>query len=136
MNSPYSWKSTIVALYATALVVAASSAPLVASAAEPIGHGTFTGKSGHATSGTVSVSKTSTGAEVVLEDDFTFDGAPDPKLGFGRGGYDPKAKFSALKSNSGKQIYQIPASIDAAKYNEIWVWCERFNVPLGVALIK
>ena len=136
MKPPYSWKSTIVTLGTVVLVVAVSSAPLVAYAEEPIGQGKFTGKSGHVASGTVVVSKSSSGTVVILENDFNFDGAPDPKLGFGRNGYDPNGKFSALKSNSGKQVYQVPATIDATKYNEVWVWCEQYNVPLGVATIR
>jgi hypothetical protein len=116
---------------------AALGVPAAAYAGEDvIARGSFTGKSGHATSGGVSVKKTAEGPVVVLEPDFRFDGAPDPKLGFGKNGYDKSAKFSALKSNSGEQTYALPGSIDPADYNEIWVWCERYAVPLGVAKLK
>ncbi len=73
---------------------------------------------------------------MTLEQNFSFDGAPDPKLGFGRNGYDPKAKFSEFRSNKGKQVYEVPASIDASQYTEIWIWYQQYNVPLGVAAIK
>jgi len=73
---------------------------------------------------------------VTLEQNFSFDGAPDPKLGFGRNGYDPKAKFPEFRSNKGKQVYEVPASIDASQYTEIWIWYQQYNVPLGVAAIK
>lgn len=101
-----------------------------------IAAGSFEGKSGHATTGGVSVQTTSAGTVVVLGQDFKFDGAPDPKLGFGKNGYDAAAKFSPLRSNSGKQSYSIPANIDPSAYNEIWVWCEKYAVPLGVATLK
>ncbi|MEM9792879.1 MAG: DM13 domain-containing protein, partial [Pseudomonadota bacterium] len=35
--------------------------------------------------------------------------------------------------NTGRSQYEIPSSIDVSAYNEVWIWCERFNVPLGVA---
>ena len=129
-------KFPLAALCATALIAACLGFSHVTSAQELIGQGTFKGKSRHVASGTVNVSKTSSGTVVTLENDFSFDGAPDPKLGFGRNGYDAKAKFSELKSNKGKQVYEVPSSIDAGKYNEVWIWCEKYNVPLGVAAIK
>lgn len=98
-----------------------------------IASGQFSGKSGHVASGGVSLRETESGTVVMLQPDFKFDGAPDPKLGFGKNGYDAAAQFSELRSNSGTQLYEIPASIDPAGYTEIWVWCEKYAVPLGVA---
>ncbi len=118
----------------TAAVLAA---PGAASAQDQVlASGEFRGKSGHAASGGVSVVKTATGAVVVLGPDFKFDGAPDPKLGFGKNGYVKSTQFSPLKSNNGKQTYEIPATIDPADYTEIWVWCEKYSVPLGVATLE
>lgn len=122
--------STIAFATVVAVGLAASS---LARADDTLAQGSFTGASGHETSGSVSVQKTDNGHVVVLGEDFSFDGAPDPKLGFGKGGYDSASKFSVLKSNSGRQVYELPAGIDPAQYDEIWVWCERYSVPLGVA---
>ncbi len=120
-----------------ALGAAVLAAPVAASAQDQVlASGEFRGKSGHAASGGVSVVKTATGAVVVLAPDFKFDGAPDPKLGFGKNGYVKSTQFSILKSNSGKQTYKIPATIDPADYTEVWVWCEKYSVPLGVATLK
>lgn len=127
---------TIAAVCVSALITLAVGISSQAASQELIGQGAFKGESRHVASGTVKVSKTSSGTVVTLEKNFSFDGAPDPKLGFGRNGYDPKAKFSELKSNKGKQVYEIPSSIDASKYNEVWIWCQQYNVPLGVAAIK
>ena len=107
-----------------------------AAAGETLASGTFVGKSNHVTSGKVSIVKTASGYQLVLEDSFKFDGAPDPKLAFGKNGYDKGTLFSKLNKNSGKQVYALPASIDVAKYNEVWVWCEKFSVPLGVAKLN
>ncbi len=115
-----------------ALVFFAAAAP----AADHVARGSFQGASGHVTSGGVTVEKTAEGYVLVLEEDFSFDGAPDPQLGLGKDGYDGSTRFSKLQSNSGKQSYKLPAGIDASQYNEVWVWCEKFSVPLGVAKLK
>lgn len=100
------------------------------------GHGriaTFTGASNHVTSGRVEIAKEGGAYKVHLLDDFFFDGAPDPKVAFGKNGYDASTLMGKLKSNSGASSYSVPAGIDPDAYNEVWIWCERFNVPLGVA---
>ena len=128
--------------FATAMLVlvfsaAALASPVTASAQDQVlASGKFRGQSGHAASGGVSVVKTAQGTLVVLEPDFKFDGAPDPKLGFGKNGYVKSTQFSALRSNSGKQTYEIPSSIVPTDYTEVWIWCERFSAPLGVATLK
>jgi hypothetical protein len=122
---------------AAAVLGAVLTAPVAASAGdEVLASGAFRGKSGHAASGGVSVVKTETGVRVVLGRDFKFDGAPDPKLGFGKNGYVKASQFSVLKSNDGEQTYDIPAALDPAGYNEVWVWCEQYSVPLGVANLE
>ncbi len=119
-----------------AMIAFAGVAPNTARAADHVAQGSFQGASGHVTSGGVTVEKTAEGYVLVLEDDFSFDGAPDPQLGLGKDGYDGSTRFSKLKSNSGKQSYKLPAGIDASQYNEVWVWCEKFSVPLGVAKLN
>jgi hypothetical protein len=91
--------------------------------------GNFKGTNNHVTTGSVEVLKD----KVVLLDDFTFDGAPDPKVAFGKDGYDSKTLMGLLKSNTGTSTYEIPAGINPDDYNEVWIWCEKFNVSLGVA---
>ncbi len=117
--------------------VAALAAPVAASAQDQVlASGEFQGQSGRAASGGVSVVKTPKGTVFVLEPDFKFVGAPDPKLGFGKNGYVKSTQFSKLKSNGGKQTYEVPSSIVPTDYTEDWVWCERYSVPLGVATLK
>jgi hypothetical protein len=101
-----------------------------------VASGTFQGKNGHAASGGISLVKTADGMAILLGADFNFDGAPDPKLGFGKGGYFKSTQFSPLKSNKGGQRYAIPARIKAAGYPEIWIWCQKYAVPLGLAHLK
>jgi hypothetical protein len=122
---------------ALAILGAIVAAPITASAGdEVLASGAFSGKSGHVTSGGVRVVKTGDGVALVLDPDFKFDGAPDPKLGFGKNGYVKSSQFSELKSNSGEQSYDLPADIQPGDYNEVWVWCEKYSVPLGVANLE
>jgi len=95
--------------------------------------GRFRGLSNHITTGTAELNSDS----VQLLDDFTFDGAPDPKVALGKdGAYDPATLMGLLKNNNGASQYALPAGINAADYNEVWIWCEQFNVPLGVASVN
>ncbi len=116
------------------------SAPSISAAqaanAEVTARGTFTGKSKHVTTGHASIGKVGKQWVVILEDDFTFDGAPDPHVALGSNGYRKDASLALLSSNNGKQVYAIPATLDVAKFNEIWIWCDKFAVPLGVAALK
>ena len=100
------------------------------------GSGSFSGVNGHQATGQVAVVRTADGWEVRLEDSFSFDGAPDPWVGFGRSGsFVPATDFHRLRSNTGAQVYKVPADIDADAYDEVYIWCRRYSVPLGVAPI-
>lgn len=93
--------------------------------------GEFEGRSDHTVSGGVTVIETDSGYVVLLEKDFYLDGAPDPKLGFGSDGYQASSLFSELRADRGLQAYEVTG--DVGGFNELWVWCEKFDVPLGVA---
>ncbi len=100
--------------------------------------GSFTGMNKHTTTGQATVVKSGDGWKVVLGDDFSLDGAPDPKVALGNDGvYDPATLHSDnLTSNTGAQEFMLPAGIDGSKYNEVYIWCEKFSVGLGVAKIQ
>lgn len=117
-----------------AFILAAAIALPGAGALAGEGSGSFTGASGHQTSGMVEVVQTAAGWEVHLKDDFRFDGAPDPLVGFGSGGsFAAGTDFEPLRANSGAQVYEVPESIDPAAYDEVYIWCRKYSVPLGVA---
>ncbi|WP_268880509.1 DM13 domain-containing protein [Jiella pelagia] len=104
--------------------------------AETLKSGRFSGDSGHDVSGAVTIERGEGGAVLNFGPDFSFDGAPDPKVAFGSDGYDPKTLIGPLKADSGPQSYAVPADFDPAGYNEVWIWCEEFAVPLGMAKIQ
>ena len=117
---------------------AALALAIPASADTVITSGTFTGASNHITTGGVSVVKTSDGKTVlILGSDFSLDGAPDPSVGFGKNGkFVSASDLGKLTSINGKQVFVVPASVNVEDFNEIYIWCEKFSVPLGVASIN
>ncbi len=98
--------------------------------------GIFEGLSTHVTTGGVSIKKADDGYYVELAEDFSLDGAPDPKLGFGNPEYMIDTQFSELRSKDGFQSYKLPDGFDPMEYSTIYVWCEQFSVPLGVATLN
>ena len=100
--------------------------------------GEFRGLNKHVTTGGVSIVKTENGGSVlILGKDFSLDGAPDPSVGLGNNGkYDRKANLGKMTKINGFQVYQIPADLDWSTYSEVYIWCEKFTVALGVAALK
>ena len=129
-------KQLTMTLTALLLALAMGTGSLVLAGDGAIGRGEFRGASNHVTSGEVIIRKTADGYVVELGADFSLDGAPDPKLGFGKDGYDASTTFAKLESNTGAQVYQVPAGIDVEAYNEFYIWCEKFSVPLGIARLR
>ncbi len=110
----------------------------IAESGNSVGAGTFTGASDHVTTGGVTVFTTpKSGTVVILDTDFSLDGAPDPGVGFGIDGkYDPSSDLGKLKQVNGLQAYVVPDKVKASKYNEVYIWCRKFSVPLGVAKLR
>ena len=120
------------------LLTLALLAPVPALADTVAATGTFTGASDHITTGGVSIIKTAGGgAVVILDKDFSLDGAPDPRVGFGVDGkYVDASDLGVLTSKDGLQVYVVPASVNVDDFNEVYIWCRKFSVPLGVAALK
>lgn len=125
----------ILGLFAAAMI---SLSPVAASAGDKISSGTFVGKSDHITTGGVKLIKTADGgAVVILDSDFSLDGAPDPRVGLGADGeYDEASNMGVLQHINGVQFYRLPPTVNADDYNEVYIWCTKFSVPLGVASLK
>ncbi len=112
----------------TAACVSLASLPALADG------GTFKGINNHTVSGAVSVEKRGDEHVIVLGADFSFDGAPDPRIAFGNDGkYAKGTDFRPLKANSGAQEYVVPKEIDPEKFNEVHIWCRKFSVGLAIA---
>lgn len=98
---------------------------------EAIGEGQFVGMSGHEASGGLSIERHADHYLVRFADDFHFDGAPDPRLGFGQTKYLPSTEFAPLTHLVGAKTYRIPLSAELEHYGSFWIWCEAFSVPIG-----
>ena len=106
----------------------------VANAVQKVSQGTFSGRSDHVTTGQATVEKTATGYQLRLSSDFELDGAPDPIVALGNGDtYVAANKLGKLKNRTGEQVYQLPASFTPGQFSQVYVWCEQFSVPLGIA---
>lgn len=103
-----------------------------------VSSGTFTGESDHITTGGVEIIKNADGSHtIVLGDDFSLDGAPDPRVGLGKDGhFNGNTDSGKLGNLTGSQSFVVPAGIDVADFNEVYIWCEKFSVPLGVAKLN
>lgn len=100
---------------------------------EVVLNGTLEGRSGHKMSGSVSVAKADSKYVVRFEEDFSFDGAPAPVVAFGRKGYLKDTQIGKLRQDKGRHSYEVPTGLNAEDYDEIWVWCTDYDVPLGTA---
>lgn len=124
-------------LFSGAVLFAALSISAPAFADGHAQSGAFTGASNHVTAGAVQLVKTDDGYEIHLGEDFSFDGAPDPRVGFGNDGtFVDSTDFEPLRENEGAQVYKVPAEIDPTQYNNVFIWCSQYSVPLGYAEIN
>ena len=106
----------------------------VLSGAKVIHTASFIGENDHVVSGQAQIVQKGENYYLVLGKDFSFDGAPDPRLGFSKNNTFVKASlFSGLNLDSGKQIYRLPATLSVSDFDEITIWCEKFGVPLAEA---
>lgn len=135
---------TITRRHFAGLALAAAASAIgakVALAGSAVRSGTFSGRRGYKVSGTVRVEKANGRTTVVLGEDYLFDPAknpPDIKIGFGSGEqYARGSKIhNALTVKKGAATFEVPASIDTDRYDELYIYCEQFSVILGVAPLK
>ena len=91
----------------------------------------------HKSSGTAQLIKIGEKYFVRFEDDFRTTNGPDLFVYFGKDGkYVAETKLGALKGNVGSQNYEVPANINPADYNEVWIWCRAFFVAFGKAILQ
>lgn len=101
---------------------------------ETLFNGTFKGAGGKTASGGYIIFKKGGKTFITLGDKFSLSSVPDPKLAFGNGKYIDGTIFTGkLKKLRGSQTYEIPARLDPASFKQVWIWCEKYSVPLAVA---
>lgn len=101
-----------------------------------ISEGSFTGASGHTTTGKVQVVKMDDGSRSIVFTDFKTDNGPDLKIYIAE---DKNAKnffqFEAEVANGSKTLV-LPSSVDLEKQKFVLIWCKAFSVSFGYAELK
>ena len=100
--------------------------------------GVFTGFDRiHTGSGNVNVIQVGDRHTIRFEENFDVANGPDLYVGFGKDGeYIKGSEIGKLKGNIGSQNYELPAGIDLADYNEVWIWCKAFSVGFAKAALN
>lgn len=104
--------------------------------------GTLRGRKGYTAGGTIQVKTANGKTKVILKSNYVFDpenkNPPDIKIGFGNNEKYAKGTkiHNKLTVKKGAAEFVVPASIDTSKYNQLYIYCERFSVILGVVALK
>lgn len=113
----------------------------VADAPGTIAEGRFHSNA-HETRGTATILDLGKGRRVLRLTDFSTSNGPDVRVilvaasdvtddaTVAKAG---SVELGALKGTRGNQNYEIPASVDLAKYRSVTIWCNRFRVNFGTA---
>ncbi len=124
-------------------VLAFASLPIVASAGPmPVLSGSFI-TAAHATSGTATIYKYSNGQELLRLSNFSTSNGPKVHVVLvdhlitgnnvmDRGSID----LGDLKGTNGNQNYTIPVGTDLSKVKAVSIYCERFHVNFGAAVLR
>lgn len=96
----------------------------------------------HETKGTATVFDLGSGRRVLRLTDFSTSNGPDVRV-YLVAATDVQAdetvktagfvELGPMKGNIGDQNYEVPASVDLAKYQTVTIWCKRFSVNFGSA---
>lgn len=102
-----------------------------------IRRGAFEGVSLHTAQGSAAIMREGDRYVVRLDDNFSVTAGPDLYVSLGKDGtYVPETLLAPLKNVSGGQTYPIPDSVDASRYDEVWIWCKAFSVGFGKAELR
>lgn len=118
----------------------------LASDPQPLYTGLLTGEA-HPTSGRASIYQAPDGKRDLRLTDFATSNGPDVHVVLAQRGDDALnhdivkgqldfVELGLLKANQGNQNYALPDSVDLNRYDDVVVYCERFNAVFGVAKLE
>ncbi len=92
----------------------------------------------HPTSGRAVVLGNGTGQRFLRFEDFETDNGPDLNVWLvnSSAGVDDRYDLGDLKGNIGEQNYELPPDVDLEAYDQVFIWCVRFGVSFGNAVIS
>lgn len=91
--------------------------------------GSFSGRGRYKVSGTATLE-----SRTLKFTGFSSSRGPDVFIHVGNGG--PDHRVAKIKSFSGDQSYELPASIDPSSVRSVHIWCRAFGVNMGQANLK
>ena len=98
--------------------------------------GNLVGINGHTVSGTANI-YIDDGKKFVVLDPYESQNGPDLKVYLSK---DVNASsyinLGPLKSVTGKQAYALPGNANINEYTVVHIWCEKFSVEFGRALLQ
>lgn len=96
--------------------------------------GGFTDDSGHSVAGEAVVLNDGTEQRFLRLQQFESDNGPDLNV-YLRADDGEFVDLGDLKGNIGDQNYEIPTDVDLARFNTVQIWCVRFSVSFGAAVL-
>jgi len=113
---------------------------------QPVYTGRLEGKA-HPTTGRATIYKSPDGKQYLRLTDFSTSNGPDVHVVLASAGDKnlmqqivagqlDNVELGPLAGNQGDQNYDLPASVDLAKYNAVVIYCERFHAVFGVASLE
>ncbi|MEO6666925.1 MAG: DM13 domain-containing protein, partial [Nitrospiria bacterium] len=98
--------------------------------------GMFIGAGDHHATGAATLAKDKSGNPILLMADIKVDKVPDGRVYLAKDGdYTNGVELGKLTQFSGTVQYAIPASVNAADYNSVVIWCKKFSVEIGHAML-
>ncbi len=97
--------------------------------------GTFTGLNGYSVNGMTNLSGSTGNAQLQLGSNFVSQSGPGLRVYLAVNGNNVSGglDLGALMSSSGAQIYDLPVNANPNDYSHVFIYCQPFSVPFGVA---
>jgi hypothetical protein len=98
--------------------------------------GMLTGAKDHHASGTVALTKDMGGHTVLRLENLTVDKVPDGHVYLAKDSdYATGAELGKLTTFSGTVEFPIPPGVNPSDYNSVVIWCKKFSVEIGHAML-
>ena len=105
---------------------------LAAAMPTTLARGTFHSNA-HETTGDATILALPDGRRLLRLTSFSTSNGPDVRVYLVAGTDADFVELGPMKGNKGDQNYEIPASVDLARYRTVTIWCKRFSVNFGSA---
>ncbi len=100
-------------------------------------YGTFTSTAGINVTGNVKIVSSGTVFSAVLDSSFLVSAGPDLKVYLSKKNTPFEfVNLGPLKSNTGRQVYDVPAGINLAAYPYVLIHCQQYNHLFAIAELK